>query len=159
MAETPMRELSAEKVFSEYGTMVYRLLYARTGNKQDAEDLLQEVFLRYHRVAPSFQSEDHRKAWLLTVAANCAKSLLRSPWHRRTVPLEDVYRYDDPEASAVDQALARLDGKYRSVVHLYYYEGYDTGEIAQILGRRPSTVRAQLTRARRMLAELLKEEL
>ena len=93
------------------------------------------------------------------MAANCAKSLLRSPWHRRTVPLEDVYRYDDPEASAVDQALARLDGKYRSVVHLYYYEGYDTGEIAQILGRRPSTVRAQLTRARRMLAELLKEEL
>lgn len=148
-----------EEAMDRWGSAVYRAAYALTRSRQDADDIYQEVFLRYHRAAPDFQSEDHRKAWLLTVASNCAKSLLRSPWHRRTVPLEDVYRYDDSETSAVDAALARLDSKYRSVVHLYYYEGYDTGEIAQILGRRPSTVRAQLTRARRMLAELLKEEL
>lgn len=73
--------------------------------------------------------------------------------------MEDVYAYTDPEESAVDAALVRLPAKYRSVIHLFYYEGYDTEEIGQILGRRPSTVRAQLTRARQKLKELLKEEL
>ena len=147
-----------EGAMERYGPAVYRLAYAQTRSRCDAEDIFQEVFLRYHRAALAFGSDAHRKAWLLTVTANCAKSLFRSPWHRRTVPLEDVYGYDDPEASAVDEALARLEGKYRAVVHLYYYEGYDTGEIARILGRKPSTVRAQLTRARHQLAELLKEE-
>lgn len=95
---------------------------------------------------------------LLKVAANCAKSFWANPWRRRTVSLEDIYIYTDPVESAVDGALAQLPPKYRTVVHLFYYEGYDTEEIARILGRSPSTVRAQLTRARRKLKELLKEE-
>ena len=108
--------------------------------------------------APVFENEAHRRAWLLRVTANCARSLLSSPWRRRALPLEDVYAYTDPETSDVDAAMARLPGKYRAVVHLFYYEGYQTEEIARILGRSPSTVRAQLTRARQKLRELLKEE-
>ena len=142
-----------------YGTAVYRLAYAMTRSRHNADDIFQEVFLRDHRAAPAFASEEHRRAWLLRVTANCAKSLLASPWRRRMIPLEDVYAYSDPTESAVDMALARLPGKYRSVIHLFYYEGYRTEEIARILGRSPSTVRAQLTRARERLRDLLKEEL
>lgn len=142
-----------------YGAMVYRLAYAQLRSRHDADDVFQEVFLRYHRAAPAFAGEDHRRAWLLRVTVNCAKSLSASPWRRRTVPLEDVYACDGPEESGLDEALAQLPPKYRSVIHLYYYEGCDTEETARILGRRPSTVRAQLTRARQMLARLLKEEL
>lgn len=141
------------------GAAVYRLAYAMARSRCDADDIFQKVFLRCHRSAPSFASPEHERAWLLHVTANCARSLLASPWRRRTVPLEDVYPYTDPAASAVDDALAQLPGKYRAVIHLFYYEGYQTEEIARILGRSPSTVRAQLTRARRKLRELLKEEL
>lgn len=141
------------------GAAVYRLAYAMARSRCDADDIFQEVFLRCHRSAPPFATPEHEKAWLLHVTANCARSLLASPRRRRTVPLEDVYAYTDPAASAVDDALAQLPGKYRTVIHLFYYEGYQTEEIARILGRSPSTVRAQLTRARRKLRELLKEEL
>uniref|UniRef100_UPI003FF0DBEA RNA polymerase sigma factor n=1 Tax=Dysosmobacter welbionis TaxID=2093857 RepID=UPI003FF0DBEA len=75
------------------------------------------------------------------------------------LPLEDVYSYQDSVESAVDEALAHLPGKYRAVIHLFYYEGYQTEEIARILGRSPSTVRAQLTRARQKLRTLLKEDI
>ena len=81
------------------------------------------------------------------------------PWRMRTLPLEDVYSYQDSVESAVDEALAHLPGKYRAVIHLFYYEGYQTEEIARILGRSPSTVRAQLTRARQKLRTLLKEDI
>ena len=80
-------------------------------------------------------------------------------WRMRTLPLEDVYSYQDSVESAVDEALAHLPGKYRAVIHLFYYEGYQTEEIARILGRSPSTVRAQLTRARQKLRTLLKEDI
>lgn len=154
-----MRRLDTAAAVERYGTMVYRLAYAQLRSRHDADDVFQEVFLRYHRAAPAFASEDHRRAWLLRVTVNCARSLAASPWRRRTVPLEDVYAYDEPEESGLDEALAQLPPKYRSVIHLYYYEGCDTEEAAHLLGRRPSTVRAQLTRARQMLARLLKEEL
>ena len=137
--------MDTESAVERYGTMVYRLAYAQLHSRQDADDVFQEVFLRYHRAAPPFESEEHRKAWLLRVTANRANSLAASPWRKRSVPL--------------DAALAQLPPKYRAVIHLYYYEGYDTEETARILGRKPSTVRAQLTRARQALARLLKEDL
>ena len=143
----------------QYGHMVYRLAYAQLRSRHDADDVFQEVFLRYHRAAPPFESEEHRKAWFLRVTANCSNSLAASPWRKRRVTLEDVYAYDQPEESGLDAALAQLPSKYRAVIHLYYYEGYNTEETARILGLKPSTVRAQLTRARQTMARLLKEDL
>ena len=148
-----------EDAVRRWGPAVYRMACAVVRSRHDADDVCQEVFLRFHRSAPVFESDEHQKAWLLRVTANCARSLLASPWRRRTAPLEDVYTCETPAESAVDAAMAQLPPKYRSVVHLYYYEGYRTEEIAELLNRKPSTVRAQLTRARQKLAELLKEEL
>lgn len=141
-----------------WGPAVYRLACAVTGSRSDADDVFQEVFLRYHRAAPAFESETHEKAWLLRVTVNRCKSLLASPWRKRSVPLEDVYACPGPEASAVAEALAALPPGDRTLLHLYYYEGYRTEEIARLLGRNGATVRSQLTRARQKLNRLLKEE-
>lgn len=141
-----------------WGPAVYRLACAATGNRSDADDVFQEVFLRYHRSAPEFASEAHEKAWLLRVTANRTRSLLASPWRRRSVPLEDVYACSGPEESAVAEALAALPPGDRTLLHLYYYEGYRAEELARLLGRKSATVRSQLTRARQKLARLLKEE-
>lgn len=150
-----MVQISTEEAVERYGAAVYRMACAQTHSRHDADDIFQEVFLRFHHSAPKFQSEAHQKAWLLRVTVNCTRSFFSAPWRRRTVPLEDIYACAGPEESSVNEALSHLDTKYRAVVHLYYYEGYSTEEIAQILRRRPSTVRAQLTRARQKLSELL----
>ena len=141
-----------------WGPAVYRLACAVTGSRSDADDVFQEVFLRYHRAAPDFESETHEKAWLLRVTVNRCKSLLASPWRKRSIPLEDVYACPGPEASAVAEALAALPPGDRTLLHLYYYEGYRTEEMARLLGRNGATVRSQLTRARQKLGRLLKEE-
>ena len=158
-----MEREEAEWVVQRHGQTVYRLAYARTGNREDAEDVTQETFLRLVRAAPKFRDEDHCRAWLLRVAANCAQDLFRAPWRKRERPIEEAEHLHVadhiPEPGGVLEAVLSLPESYRLPVHLFYYEGYQTEEIARLLGRSPSTVRAQLTRARQRLRELLKEDL
>ena len=143
----------AARLVEQYSTAVYRLAYARTGNREDAEDITQETFLRLVRTAPAFRDGEHCKAWLLRVAANCAVDLHRSPWRRRSVPLEEAEQMAAPEPAEEDGMLASilaLPEEYRVVVHLYYYEDLSTGEIAKVLGKREGTIRTRLSRARAM---------
>ena len=147
------------EAIKRYGPTVYRTAYAYVRSKHDADDIFQEVFLRYHRSAPLFESNQHEKAWLLKVTINCAKSFFRSPWRQRMIPLEDTYVYTNTKESEIADALTQLPAKYRTVVHLHYYEGYTTEEIAETTGTKPATVRTQLTRARQKLADLIKEDI
>lgn len=149
---------SPEAVIRRYSDMVYRLAFARTGNRSDAEDLYQEVFLRYLTKAPAFTSEDHRKAWLLRVAVNCANRFHTAPWRKCTEPLSEALSVPAPEGEDLWEELRRLPEKDRTVLHLYYYEDMTTEEIAQMLDRNPATVRSQLLRARAKLKKLLVEE-
>ncbi len=137
----------AARLVERYSTAVYRLAYARTGSKEDAEDITQETFLRLVWAAPVFRDGEHCKAWLLRVAANCAGDLHRSSWRRRSVPLEEAGQVAAPEPPE----------DYRVVVHLYYYEELSTAEIAKVLGKREGTIRTRLSRARAMLREDLQE--
>ena len=148
----------AESVVKAYADMVYRLAFAQLRSKSDADDIFQEVFLRYIRKQPNFESEEHRKAWLIRVTLNCTKKHWSSAWHRKTAPLYDSFNFSMPEESGLDEALRVLAPKYRSVIHLFYYEGYSTAEISKTLDIRESTIRTQLTRARAQLAEILKGE-
>ena len=148
-----------EEEIRRYAAMVYRLALARAGNSADAEDIFQEVFLRYVSKAPAFTSEEHRKAWLLRVTVNCARKLHAAPWRRLTEPLSDLLAAPEPEESGLWDALQRLRPEDRTVLHLYYYEELSTGEIARLLGCRPGTVRSRLTRARERLREQYKEDL
>lgn len=154
--QCPPAEL--EQVMERYGNAVYRLAYSQTRSKTDAEDIYQEVFLRYFRKYPRVDSEEHRKAWLLRVTLNQCRSLFRSAWFRHTVPLEDQAVFTEPEERQLDEALARMTGGDRRLLHLYYYEDLSVREIGQLLKRKESTVRTQLTRARRRLAEIMKGE-
>ena len=149
---------SQEAVIRRYSNMVYRLSFARTGNTSDAEDLYQEVFLRYLTKAPDFDSEEHRKAWLLRVAVNCANSFHVKLGRRRTEPLSEALSVPAPEGEGLWEELRRLPKRDRTILHLYYYEDLTTEEIAQILERNPATVRSQLLRARNRLKKLLLEE-
>lgn len=149
---------SPEAVIRRYSDMVYRLAFARTGNRSDAEDLYQEVFLRYLTRAPAFTSEEHRKAWLLRVAVNCANRFHAAPWRKRTEPLSEALSVPAPEGEDLWEELRRLPERDRTVLHLYYYEDMTTEEIAKLLDRNPATVRSQLLRARAKLKKLLVEE-
>lgn len=168
-----MKELSLssrddfEQVLELYNKMVYRLAFARTGNVQDAEDVLQEVFLRYIRADKTFNDEEHRKAWLLRVTVNCSKTLVTSAWNKRRSGEEtddNFFGTDDKQLerldtkSAVLEAVKSLPEKYRVVVHLFYYEELSVEEIGQITGSGLSAVKTRLHRARNMLKNILKEE-
>lgn len=147
-----------EQAMKTYGNAVYRLAYSQSRSKADAEDIYQDVFLRYFQKRPEFESEEHRKAWLLRVTINRARSLFTSAWFRKTLPLEECTLFAKTEEKLLDEALRQLPQKDRTLLHLFYYEELSTREMAGILKRKESTVRTQLTRARRKLAEIMKGE-
>ena len=97
-----------EQVMEKYGNAVYRLAYAQMRSAADADDIYQEVFLRYFQKRPQFESEEHRRAWLLRVTLNRVRTVFRSAWFRHTVPLEDQVVFTEPEQVKLDDALGRL---------------------------------------------------
>lgn len=145
-----------EEVMGRYQTMVFRLAYSYTRSRSDAQDLCQEVFLRYFCSRPPFASEEHRRAWLLRVTVNRCKTHLTSWWVRRTVPLDDRIPMPEPEPLALDEALRQLAEKDRLVIHLFYYEECSTQEIARMMRTTEGAVRTRLTRARQRLGKTLK---
>lgn len=143
----------------QYAPSVYRLAYARTGSRADAEDVMQEVFLRLMKAGPAFESETHAKAWLLRVASNCANDLFRLPWRKRETPLEDNLPAPEvPEMGSVTEAVLSLPARYRIPIHLYYYEDLSVAEIAKTIGKSEGTVKSRLFRARNLLRARLEEE-
>lgn len=147
-----------ETVIRTYENTLYRAALAILGDPQEAEDVVQDTFLRLWEKAPIFENPAHERAWLLKVAVNGCKSRLRAPWRRRTAPLLDSYPAADPEEQALMEVIQSLPPKDRTVLHLYYYEGYQTAEIAAMTGWREGTVRSRLARARDRLRDLLKGE-
>ena len=144
-------------IFSRHAKTVYRLCYSYLASSYDAEDATQAVFMKLVNKPREFSSEDHEKAWLLTVAANHCKDVLKSASRTRAAEMPpDVV---DPQATAetndVLQAVLALPALYKDCVYLHYYEGYKTDEIAQMTDTPPSTVRNRLRDARALLkAEL-----
>ena len=134
----------------QYAGMLYRLAYARTGSRADAEDVMQEVFVRLLRARPEFRDEEHAKAWLLRVGARCAADVLRAPWRRREGPLDDGLPAPEP--------VLALPAQYRMAVHLYYYEELSVAEIAAVVGKSEGAVKSRLFRARALLRRYLKED-
>ena len=149
-----------EDIIYRYQDTVYRIAFTYCRNPSDAEDVAQEVFIRYIRKMPGLDSEEHLKAWLIRVTLNVAKSLLTSSWSKKTVPLSDHELISNDEMSNTETyyAVMSLSEKYRSVVMLYYFEDYSVKEIAQILNRTETAIQTQLQRARAMLKDKLKED-
>lgn len=151
-----------ESVVNKYMNSVYRAAYSITGNIQDAEDITQETFITYLNKAPSFESEEHRKAWLLRVAMNKAKNIMFSFWKTNRTSFEDIGEViiEDKEESDIEllEAISALPKKCRMIIHLHYYEGYAVNEIAEILNVSENTVKTQLFRGRKILKDKLEQE-
>ncbi len=154
----PIPANDADALFGAYADMVYRLALLRTKSPADADDVLQEVFLRCLRAKPVWNDAAHQRAWFIRVTINCTKSLLTSAWRRHTVPEQENLPTEMAEVSEVYASVLALPVRYRTVVHLYYYEGYKVLEIAKLLAMSENTVKSHLFRARDMLREQLKGE-
>ena len=149
-----------DSVIDRYQDMVYGLALTRTGNRADADDVFQEVFLAYCQCGKTFRDEEHRKAWLLRTTINQARRVTASSWRQKTVPLserEDApVQFQEPEENQVWAALQDLAEDYRLPIYLFYFQELSTQEIAKILAIRPGAVRMRLTRGRDQLREMLK---
>ena len=148
----------AERILSEYGNAVLRLAYSYLHNTADAEEILQDTLVQFLRTAPILNTKEHEKAWILHVTANLSKNRIKYNAIRQTDELmEELVAENREELSFVWEAVKALPDKYREVVHLFYHEGYQTAQIAQILGMKEATVRSNLSRGREKLKTVLKE--
>ena len=138
----------------------YRLAYSYLKNRADAEDVMQETLLKLYLERKPFRSPEHERYWVVRVAVNESKKLLRSPWRRRTGPLEEAGEpvFDTPQQSELYQHVMGLPPKYRAAVYLYYYEDCSVQEIAAAMGANPSTVQTWLLRAWKQLRRELSDE-
>ena len=156
MSQISNRPVDWETLVKENEDRLYRAALAILGDAQEAEDAVQDTFLKFLEKAPA--ELDSPPAWLMRVLVNGCKSRLRAPWRRRTAPLLDVYPAAAPEEGTLLEAMQALPARDRAVLHLYYYEGYQTAEIAALTGLREGSVRSRLTRARTRLRQVLKGE-
>ena len=128
--------LTVDEAFHKYGDRVFAAAFNVCQNRADADDVVQNTFLKYYSLNLDYQSETHIKAWLIRVAVNQAKDLMRSFWQRNKIAWEEYMNelpFEEPEDSRLFEAVMRLPSKYRIVIHLFYYEDYTVSEIAEIL--------------------------
>ncbi len=155
MPKSVCADFSKHDITEKYYDSIYRLALSQTKNSDVADDVVQEVFLRYIRTDKPFESEEHIKAWLIRVTINCAKSHFMSSWFKKTAPLTEDLSFELPEQSDVYYAVAELERKYRTVIHLFYFEDYSVKEIAKMLKMNESTVKSRLHRGRQLLKNML----
>jgi len=148
----------AETILDDYGGNILRMAYSYLHNRSDAEEILQDTLIQFIRTKPRFESEAHKKAWLLRVACNLSKNRIDYNRIRMTDELnEELVSDGRRDLSFVWEAVQSLPVRYREVIHLYYHEGYRTAEIASILHENEATVRSHLERGRKKLKDILKE--
>jgi RNA polymerase sigma-70 factor (ECF subfamily) len=145
------------EIYNRHVDAVYRVSYSFMKNKADAEDAVQETFLRLLSCGKVFENERHERAWLIITASNICKDNLKKWWRKAETidDYSDTLAVQETPGNDVTRAILELPAKYKTVVYLYYYEGYSTKEIAMRLGCSHGTVRSQLARARDRLNILL----
>ena len=150
-------DVDLERTINEYSDMLYKICYIILKNENDVKDVLQETFIKYMTKSPGFKSEDHKKAWLIKVSQNKCKEFLRFHKRHAAVPLDEVEESIsvtngmDAYTTETMSLIWNLNYKLKSVVILYYIEGYSVREVSQMLGISESAVKKRLERARKEL--------
>lgn len=155
-----------EEIVRRHADTVYRLALVRMKSTQDEEDIFQEVFLRLVKNLDKLENDEHIKAWLIRVTINCCKSQFARAYRRHETPLEqDILQEragaaDEPDSgeNIVYETVQKLPDIYRTVIHLFYFEELSIKEICDVLKKRESTIKSQLSRGRDKLRELLEKE-
>lgn len=143
----------------KYSDMVYRAAYHALCDRDYAQDITQEVFLKLMQTLPDFESDEHEKAWLLRVTLNMCKTYNRKVYSHPTDELsENLVKNEQFGSSPVMEAVMELPEKYRTVVYLHYFEGYKISEICEIVGKNQNTIASLLMRARKRLKTMLEED-
>ena len=159
------------KIFAKYNfrrQLIFKIAFFQLKSRQDAEDIVQEVFYRYIKTDKEFENAEHEKAWLIKVTLNACKKLWRSAWyrHRDEWPEQEISSDKNMEQDYLIQekkeeilhAMWSLPRKYREVLHFFYFEDMSVKEIAKVTGIKESSVTCQLTRGRELLKKKLKED-
>ncbi len=143
-------------ILDKHSDTVFRLAFMYLSNRSDAEDVVQEIFLKLFRANPAFNDEEHIKAWLITVTSNYCKDIMKSIWHKRVTLVDEIpLPINDTKKREVIKQVMNLPLKYRNVIYLYYYEGYSSYEIANFLSEKDATIRTRLKRGREILKSRL----
>lgn len=143
----------------KYGDMLYRLCFVMLRNTADAEDAVQETFIAYTTKSPVFRDKEHEKAWLLKVASNKCRDILRFRNRHQLTELSELEAVvQDDESSHILEALMELPEKFRLVLTLYYIDEYKVKEIAEIIRKTPSAVKMRLQKGRKLLEEKYRKE-
>ena len=143
-------------VLDTYSKMIVRLAFTYTKSLCDAEDIAQDVFVSLIEKNKTFENSEHEKAWLIRVTVNKSKHFVKSSWVKKTVPIDEAMTKTSEEKSDdILEEVLKMPEKYRTVIHLFYYEGYPINEIAEILGKSTGTIGTWLSRGRKILKERL----
>ena len=154
-----MNKKNVEKIVRKYADLVYRVALTMLKNKDDAEDIFQEVFMKICTENMSFMSEEHEKAWLIRVTKNKCLDFLKRSCNKNKEELdENLVKEESNNNQYVVDEVMKLPEKYRIIIYLFYFEGYKITEISQILEINESTIKSQLVKARELLKESLREE-
>ena len=143
-------------ILDTYSKMIVRLAFTYTKSLCDAEDIAQDVFVSLIEKNKTFENSEHEKAWLIRVTVNKSKNFVKSSWVKKTVPIDEAMTKTSEEKSDdILEEVLKMPEKYRTVIHLFYYEGYSINEIADILGKSTGTIGTWLSRGRKILKERL----
>lgn len=146
------------KTYEKYKTILYRIAFTYVKNNQDAEDLLQEVFIKRMYSAPEFESEEHEKRWMIRITVNMAKNYVKSFWNRNKLALDELlessevlqWQFNEEERDIFSEIM-KLPEKQRIAIYLHYFEGYTCKEVADILKCKESAVKMRLQKGRELL--------
>jgi RNA polymerase sigma-70 factor (ECF subfamily) len=135
-----------------YGSMLFKISMVHLGNKEDAEEAMQEAFYKLLYNSPEFKNDEHEKAWLIRTIINICKDMRKSSWYKRTIKTEEIEEYYDNSSDMdVMMEILRLPAKYKAVIHLHYFENYSIKEISEILQIKDSAIKMRLNRGRQLL--------
>lgn len=149
-------EMYIKEKIEQYSDMVYRIALTRTDTIENAEDIFQEVFTKFSEKLPSFKDAEHEKAWFIRVTINMSKNMKNTAWNRKVVTLDKNIKFENQEENDIFSIVCELPENYKTVIYLFYYEGYKVKEISSILKKREGTIKTWLLRARNILKEKIK---
>lgn len=146
-----------QNVVNSYSDILIRIAFQNTKSLADAEDIVQEVYVKLFKRHGDFKTEEHLKAWLIKVTYHRCKDFFRSSWYRKVVPIHEEIDLLAPEEQTVMEEIFQLKSDERTIIYLYYYEGYSMKEIAYMLGKNENTISSKLQRARKKLKHIIQE--